>query len=94
MGGRDDAEMGGGDRRGDERAFGTFYRRLVLRWCVRETGDRELAADLRLAAAAPITASPSVCRRLTHVGSPIGGPHGIPATGRRGSSPLPLFRLA
>jgi len=35
--------------RGDERAFGTLYRRylpLVVRWSLRETGNRELAADL------------------------------------------------
>jgi RNA polymerase sigma-70 factor (ECF subfamily) len=33
----------------DDAAFAAFYRRylpLVLRWCLRETGDRELAADL------------------------------------------------
>lgn len=35
--------------RGDEDAFVAVYRRylpLVLRWCLRETGNRELAADL------------------------------------------------
>ena len=35
--------------KGDEDAFAEVYRRylpLVLRWCVRETGNRELAADL------------------------------------------------
>jgi RNA polymerase sigma-70 factor (ECF subfamily) len=35
--------------RGDDSAFASFYRRylpLVLRWCWRETGNRELAADL------------------------------------------------
>jgi RNA polymerase sigma factor (sigma-70 family) len=34
---------------GDEAAFGRLYRRhlpLVVRWCLRETGNRELAADL------------------------------------------------
>ncbi len=34
---------------GDEDAFVAVYRRylpLVLRWCLRETGNRELAADL------------------------------------------------
>lgn len=34
---------------GDEDAFSTLYRRylpLVTRWCLRETGSRELAADL------------------------------------------------
>src|SRR5271163_3957963 len=34
---------------GDETAFAAVYRRylpLVLRWCLRETGNRELAADL------------------------------------------------
>jgi len=35
--------------KGDELAFSVIYRRylpLVVRWCLRETGDRELAADL------------------------------------------------
>jgi RNA polymerase sigma factor (sigma-70 family) len=35
--------------RGDAAAFGELYRAflpLVLRWCLRATGDRELAADL------------------------------------------------
>lgn len=35
--------------KGDEDAFVAVYRRylpLVLRWCLRETGNRELAADL------------------------------------------------
>ena len=35
--------------RGDEQAFVLLYRRylpLVVRWCLRETGNRELAADL------------------------------------------------
>ncbi len=35
--------------RGDDSAFAVFYRRylpLVLRWCWRETRNRELAADL------------------------------------------------
>jgi RNA polymerase sigma-70 factor (ECF subfamily) len=34
---------------GDEAAFGVLYRRylpVVLRWCLRETGNREVAADL------------------------------------------------
>ena len=34
---------------GDDAAFAVFYRRhlpLVVRWCLRETGNRELAADL------------------------------------------------
>lgn len=34
---------------GDDAAFSTLYRRylpLVVRWCLRETGNRELAADL------------------------------------------------
>jgi RNA polymerase sigma factor (sigma-70 family) len=33
----------------DDTAFATLYRRylpLVLRWCLRETGNREIAADL------------------------------------------------
>jgi RNA polymerase sigma factor (sigma-70 family) len=33
----------------DDAAFAAFYRRhlpVVLRWCLRETGNRELAADL------------------------------------------------
>lgn len=35
--------------RGDEAAFTILYKRylpLVLRWCLRETGNREVAADL------------------------------------------------
>lgn len=35
--------------KGDELAFSIIYRRylpLVVRWCLRQTGDRELAADL------------------------------------------------
>jgi RNA polymerase sigma factor (sigma-70 family) len=35
--------------RGDKAAFAMLYRRylpVVVRWCVRETGSRELAADL------------------------------------------------
>jgi RNA polymerase sigma factor (sigma-70 family) len=39
------AEMAGGD----EAAFAALYRRympLVVRWCLRETGNRDLAADL------------------------------------------------
>lgn len=34
---------------GDEAAFGVLYRRhlpVVLRWCLRQTGNREVAADL------------------------------------------------
>jgi len=34
---------------GDATAFGVLYRRhlpVVLRWCLRETGNREVAADL------------------------------------------------
>jgi RNA polymerase sigma factor (sigma-70 family) len=34
---------------GDKMAFGILYRRylpIVVRWCLRETGNRELAADL------------------------------------------------
>jgi len=46
---------------GDEEAFSTLYRRylpLVTRWCLRETGSRELAADLSAEVfAAAITAS-------------------------------------
>jgi RNA polymerase sigma-70 factor (ECF subfamily) len=46
---RDDPELVAAIARGDERAFAAIYRRhlpLVLRWCLRETGNRELAADL------------------------------------------------
>jgi RNA polymerase sigma-70 factor (ECF subfamily) len=46
---RDDPELVAAIARGDERAFATFYRRhlpLLLRWCLRETGNREIAADL------------------------------------------------
>ncbi|MGH3263994.1 MAG: RNA polymerase sigma factor [Trebonia sp.] len=46
---RADPELVAAIARGDELAFATFYGRhlpLVLRWCLRETGNRELAADL------------------------------------------------
>ena len=45
----DDAVLVAAIARGDEAAFSALYRRylpLVTRWCLRETGDRELAADL------------------------------------------------
>ena len=44
-----DSELVAAIARGDEQAFGVLYERylpLVLRWCLRETGNRELAADL------------------------------------------------
>ena len=47
--------------RGDDAAFAVIYRRylpMVLRWCWRETGNRELAADLSAEVfAAALTAS-------------------------------------
>lgn len=46
---RDDLELVAAIARGDELAFAVFYRRyvpLVLRWCLRRTGNREVAADL------------------------------------------------
>jgi RNA polymerase sigma factor (sigma-70 family) len=45
----DPAELVAHVGHGDDRAFSTLYRTylpLVLRWAVRATGDRELAADL------------------------------------------------
>ena len=48
--------------RGDKAAFGAIYDRylpLVLRWSLRETGNREIAADLAAETfAAALTASP------------------------------------
>jgi RNA polymerase sigma-70 factor (ECF subfamily) len=44
-----DAQLLAGVAACDERAFSAFYRRhlgLVVGWCVRRTGDPELAADL------------------------------------------------
>jgi RNA polymerase sigma-70 factor (ECF subfamily) len=46
---RDDLELVTAIARGDEQAFAALYRRyvpLVLRWCLRQTGNREVAADL------------------------------------------------
>jgi DNA-directed RNA polymerase specialized sigma24 family protein len=47
--------------RGDDAAFAVIYRRylpMVLRWCWRETGNRELGADLSAEVfAAALTAS-------------------------------------
>jgi RNA polymerase sigma-70 factor (ECF subfamily) len=46
---RADADLVGDVARGDDAAFAAIYRRylpLVLRWCLRETGNREIAADL------------------------------------------------
>jgi RNA polymerase sigma factor (sigma-70 family) len=48
-GGWSDAQLLAGVAACDERAFSVFYRRhlaLVVGWCVRRTGDPELAADL------------------------------------------------
>ena len=45
----DDLELVAAIVRGDEMAFAALYRRyvpLVLRYCLRETGNREVAADL------------------------------------------------
>jgi RNA polymerase sigma factor (sigma-70 family) len=44
-----DAQLLPAIARGDDRAFSAFYRRhlgMVVGWCVRRTGDPELAADL------------------------------------------------
>jgi RNA polymerase sigma factor (sigma-70 family) len=49
MGERTDLDLIAGIAGGDELAFAMFYRRylpLVLRWCLRQTGNREVAADL------------------------------------------------
>lgn len=47
--------------RGDDQAFAVLYRRylpVVLRWCLRETGNREAFADLSAEVfAASLTAS-------------------------------------
>jgi RNA polymerase sigma factor (sigma-70 family) len=46
---RNDLELVAAVARRDEQAFVLLYRRhlpLVLRWCLRQTGNRELAADL------------------------------------------------
>ncbi len=45
----DDSELVAAIARGDQQAFSALYERhlpIVLRWCLRETGNRELAADL------------------------------------------------
>jgi RNA polymerase sigma factor (sigma-70 family) len=56
--------------RGDDQAFASLYRGylpLVVRWCLRETGDRELAADLSAEVfAAALTAA---CRYRAEQGS-------------------------
>ena len=44
-----DGELVAAMARGDEDAFAALYRRympLIVRWCLREAGNRELAADL------------------------------------------------
>jgi RNA polymerase sigma factor (sigma-70 family) len=49
MEGADHNELVAGTAVGDREAFAQLYRTylpLVLRWCLRATGDRELAADL------------------------------------------------
>lgn len=46
---RNDLELVAAIARRDDAAFALFYERylpLVLRWCLRQTGNRELAADL------------------------------------------------
>jgi RNA polymerase sigma-70 factor (ECF subfamily) len=60
---RTDAELVAAIAAGDEGAFEPLYRRylpLVVRWCLRETGNRELAADL---AAEVFAAALSASRR-------------------------------
>jgi DNA-directed RNA polymerase specialized sigma24 family protein len=45
----DQASLVAAEAGGDAAAFGVLYRRhlsVVLRWCLRETGNREVAADL------------------------------------------------
>jgi RNA polymerase sigma factor (sigma-70 family) len=49
MAAQEHADLVARTARGDRAAWGGLYRTylpLVLRWCVRATGDRELAADL------------------------------------------------
>jgi RNA polymerase sigma factor (sigma-70 family) len=46
---RPEAELLADIAKGDDAAFAVFYRRylpVVLRWCLRQTGSRELASDL------------------------------------------------
>ncbi len=57
--------------RGDDAAFGVLYRRylpLVARWCLRETGSRELAADL---SAEVFAASLTAARRYRPAQGPV-----------------------
>lgn len=58
--------------RGDDAAFALIYRRylpVVLRWCLRETGNRELAADLT---AEVFAASLLAARRYRPEQAPVG----------------------
>lgn len=58
----DPAELVARVARGDDRAFSVLYRTylpLVLRWTVRATGDRELAADIT----AEVFAAALLCSR-------------------------------
>ena len=68
-----DAELVGRIARGDRAAFGQLYDRylpLVLRWSLRETGNREIAADLAAETfAAALIASPRYRASRGSVGS-------------------------
>ncbi len=57
---------------GDDDAFAVLYRRhlpLVLRWCLRQTGNREVAADL---SAEVFAAALTSCRRYRPEHGPVG----------------------
>lgn len=68
-----DATLVAAVARGDEDAFVSLYRRylpLLLRWCLRETGNRELAADLSAEVfAAALTAARRYRPELGSVGA-------------------------
>jgi len=68
----DHSELPGRIARGDDAAFTALYRTylpLVLRWCLRATGDRELAADL---SAEVFAASLLAARRYRPEAGPVG----------------------
>lgn len=69
----DDAALVARIARGNEAAFASLYRRylpLVLRWSLRETGNREVAADLTSEVfAAALLASPRYEASLGSVGA-------------------------
>jgi RNA polymerase sigma factor (sigma-70 family) len=67
-----DGELVAAMARGDDDAFVALYRRympLLVRWCVRETGNRELAADL---SAEVFAAALTAARRYRPERGPVG----------------------